>query len=128
MPMEMQYIWYGVIILAVLFFLRRIWMNRSLAQYEASQLDAVMKTGKAILLDVRTDAERRAGAIRGSLHIPLQLLNVRIAELEEHKGKEIICYCHSGSRSVSAALLLLRSGYNAANLRGGIAEWNFFNR
>lgn len=79
-----------------------------------------------ILLDVRTKSERSAQHIAGSIHIPLQELAIRIEELKKFAGREIICYCQSGSRSMSAAALLQKKGLDAANLRGGIAEWNFY--
>jgi rhodanese-related sulfurtransferase len=77
-----------------------------------------------VLLDVRTDAERRAQAIRGSLHIPLQQLASRLSELEGYRSKEIVCYCRSGNRSLSASLLLRKRGFKAANLKGGLTDWN----
>ncbi|MBI5464507.1 MAG: rhodanese-like domain-containing protein, partial [Ignavibacteriales bacterium] len=80
------------------------------------------------LLDVRTDSERQLGTIRGSVHIPLHHIVRRIEELEKHKAKEIICFCQTGNRSVSAALLLKRRGFKVANLVGGMAEWNFSHR
>jgi rhodanese-related sulfurtransferase len=45
-------------------------------------------------------------------------------ELNKHKEREIICYCQTGSRSVSAAIILQKNGFNIANLRGGILGWN----
>ena len=114
-----------VLILAV----RRMVRIRSLKQYSPQEVDALLgPQGNIVLLDVRTDVERKRSAIRGSLHIPLQSLRARIKELERHRAKEIVCYCQSGNRSVSAALLLRREGFTVANLRGGMADWNFAQR
>jgi len=77
------------------------------------------------MLDVRTARERSYRSIPGSLHIPLHELNARMKELERYRSKEIICYCASGSRSISAALRLKKAGFNVANLEGGLATWNF---
>jgi phage shock protein E len=87
-----------------------------------------VKQGKAILLDVRSDSEFRGGAIKGASHIPLQTLRARIDELKKSAQKEIICYCGSGNRSVSAALTLRGKGFQASSLDGGIGEWNFVHR
>ena len=81
-----------------------------------------------VLLDVRTRGERAAQHIQGSLHIPLHQLEKRIDELQKHQNKEIICYCQTGSRSLSAAIRLKKHGFTVANLKGGIAEWNFVHR
>ena len=127
--MDPQIFWYGAGgILAFLFF-RRILRMRSLKQYTPAEIEDRLKLkGPLVLLDVRTDTERQSGSIRGSLHIPLASLRSRMNELAQHKNKEIVCYCASGSRSASAALLLNKNGFSAGNLRGGIAEWNFAHR
>ena len=82
-------------------------------------------SAEMVLLDVRTKSERSAQHIAGSLHIPLNELAARIQELKKFSGSEIVCYCQTGARSASAVALLLKNGLSAANLRGGIAEWNF---
>ena len=83
-------------------------------------------SAEMVLLDVRTKSERSAQHIAGSLHIPLNELAARIQELKKFSGREIVCYCQTGARSGSAVALLLKNGLSAANLRGGIAEWNVY--
>jgi rhodanese-related sulfurtransferase len=123
-PQTLSYIGF-VFLTAVV--IRRMMQRRNIAQYSPSQLEAKLKQAAGmILLDVRTKSERSAQHIAGSIHIPLQELATRIEELKKFAGREIICYCQSGSRSMSAAALLQKKGLAAANLRGGIAEWNFY--
>ncbi|MBN1408896.1 MAG: rhodanese-like domain-containing protein [Calditrichaceae bacterium] len=78
------------------------------------------------LLDIRTEGEYNGpqGRLDGSMLIPLNELESRIAELEQYKDKEIIVYCRSGNRSIAGTRLLLEYGYNAVNLLGGILAWN----
>ena len=104
--------------------------RRGISQYSPEQTDELHRTqeGGVLLLDVRTDAERAAGSIPGSLHIPLQELRQRIGELKKYGNREIICYCQSGNRSATAAHLLHQQGLKSANMKGGIAEWNFLHR
>lgn len=119
----------GLLAVVVFLSVRRMLRLRSVRQYSVSELDGLLKTrGAIVLLDVRTASERNAGSIGGSIHIPLQSLRTRLGELEKHKGKEIVCFCQTGSRSASAALLLKQSGHTVANLRGGMADWNFTHR
>jgi len=116
---------YVLLGLVLVFYIRRILLTRSVRQYTPDEVAARVKGGtNAVLLDVRTPAERSAQHIKGSLHIPLQELRERIHELAAYKDREIICYCQSGNRSVTAALALRKQGLNSANLRGGIVEWN----
>ncbi|MBX7142353.1 MAG: rhodanese-like domain-containing protein [Chitinophagales bacterium] len=63
----------------------------------------------AVILDVRTPSEYRAGHVKGSVNIPLQGLRGQISKLK--KNKPIITCCASGSRSASARLLLQSYGF-----------------
>lgn len=126
--MSLEILLYFVIMVIVFLYLRRAFWGFSIAHY--SPAVAAEKLGdrtKTISLDVRTDGERKSGHIQGSIHIPLHQLSGRMDELRKHKDKEIICYCRSGNRSLSAAAKLKRAGFTVANLQGGIAEWNFQN-
>ncbi len=115
----------AILVLNIARFLRL----RSVPQYSPSEVaDRIASRDRVLLLDVRTDRERTFQHIRGSLHIPLQQLRDRIHELQSHRQGEIVCYCQSGNRSLSAAMILQKRGYRAASLRGGIVDWNFSQR
>ncbi len=77
-----------------------------------------------LILDVRESSEIKDGIIADALHIPLGELSKRMPELETHKGRPVIIYCRSGSRSASAARRLRRAGFETVyNLAGGIMAW-----
>ena len=107
---------------------RKFLLLKSLTHYSAVEVRNKLKQENILLLDVRTDTERRAQSIKGSLHIPSGQLRSRISELEKYKNKEIICYCRSGNRSLNSASLLKKRGFNSANMKGGIVTWNFSNK
>lgn len=119
-----QIILYSVLAIVVFFYIRKQFLARGLSNYSGAEAKKRMKSG-SILLDVRTASERNRNSIPSSLHIPMHELSSRMKELEKHKSKEIICYCASGNRSVSAGIKLKRAGFTVGNLRGGIASWNF---
>ncbi len=76
-----------------------------------------------VVLDVRTTSERDADKIPGSLHIPLQHLLDRIAEVPQGP-RTVVVHCGSGYRSSIAASLLERHGVpDVADLVGGMAAW-----
>ena len=79
-----------------------------------------------LLLDVRTATEFDGplGHIAGAVLFPVQELEQRIDELNEHKEKEIIVICRSGNRSQTGTLLLISHGFNAVNMLGGMKAWN----
>jgi rhodanese-related sulfurtransferase len=115
---------YAVLGVMILFYIRKQLMARSLNNYSGAEAQEKVRNG-SILLDVRTATERSSRSIPKSIHIPLHELSSRMKELEKYRGKEIICYCASGSRSVSAGIKLKKAGFTAGNLTGGIASWNF---
>ena len=107
---------------------RKFMLIKSMTHYSAGEVRDKLKGGSILLLDVRTDMERRSQSIKGSLHIPSGQLRSRINELEKYKNKEIVCYCRSGNRSLNSASLLKKHGFNSANMKGGIVTWNFSNK
>lgn len=94
----------------------------NVSQLTPQQLKANLgRPQKPYLLDVRQPEEFREGHISGSRLIPLGDLNRRMKELPQER--EIVCVCHSGNRSSSAARKLAAAGYNVSNLRGGMLAW-----
>lgn len=121
-----QILFYVIIGIVLLIYVRKQFLTRSLSNYSGEEAKQKVASG-SILLDVRTSAERKSNSIPRSIHIPVQELSARMKELEKYRSREIICYCASGSRSVSAALKLKKAGFKVGNLRGGIGTWNFAN-
>lgn len=75
-----------------------------------------------LVLDVRSDNERSAAHVAGSLHIPLAGLAERIGELPE--DRLLVVHCEGGYRSAIACSLLARSGRTKLmDLVGGIKAW-----
>lgn len=120
-----QIILYIVVAIAAYFVIRKILLIISIKHYSpADAFNKLRKGNSALFLDVRTAGERKDQKINGSLHIPLPEINTRYNELIKFKGKEIICYCRTGNRSLSAAAKLKRQGFDVANLKGGITQWS----
>lgn len=125
MPSGQMFI-YIFIALVFILYIRKLLKAKSLKQYSTHEVKNKLhsKTVDFVLLDVRTNAERADRHIKGSMHIPLNELNSRMDELKKVKDKEIICYCRSGNRSSTAALLLQKGGFRTANMTGGMTAWS----
>jgi sulfur dioxygenase len=97
-------------------------------QLSATEVHARMQgPSPPILLDVREMDEYSGelGHIHGSRLIPLRELPERVAELSEHKDREVVAICRAGVRSTTAAALLTGLGFrNVSNLKGGMLDWN----
>ena len=75
------------------------------------------------LVDVRFPGEWAQGAIPGAVHIPLDQLEERLAEIPR-EGR-VAVYCQSGMRSSTAASLLEQAGFgDVIDLAGGYAGWS----
>lgn len=89
----------------------------------ADELEARLAEGAVIVLDVRPEAEFRAGHIPGAVSAPLDSLEQGAVKLP--RGQEIVAYCR-GPYCVYAddAVRLLRErGRKARRLDVGFPEW-----
>lgn len=112
------------VILVVVLRVKKYLTTRSMKNYSSAEVKQLLKNNNSIvLLDVRTDGERKSGAIKPSIHIPLHEITLKTEQLKKYGSREIICYCQTGSRSVSAAVKLRKLGFNSANLTGGYLLW-----
>ncbi|NWG29703.1 MAG: rhodanese-like domain-containing protein [Ignavibacteriaceae bacterium] len=120
-----QILLYALIALIVVYIIRKVLLIKSIKHYSAQEASQkIKKERNVVLLDVRTDTERKKNSIRGSYHIPITSIANSETELKKFKGAEIICYCQTGNRSLNAAAKLKKLGFNASNLKGGIIRWN----
>ncbi len=74
-------------------------------------------SGGAFLLDVRMPSEVEAGAVNGSVNIPVDDLRNRIEEIP--KDKVILVYCQVGLRSYISNRILKQKGFIVKNISGG---------
>jgi rhodanese-related sulfurtransferase len=89
----------------------------------ATELDERLEQGKVVVLDVRPEAEYRAGHIAGALSAPLDRLESIAPGLP--RRREVVAYCR-GPYCVYAdeAVRLLRArGVRARRLDVGFPEW-----
>lgn len=75
----------------------------------------------AKILDVREDYEWEAGHAKGALHIPMDQIPERLAELDPDEDLHVVC--RSGGRSSRVTQWLTANGYSAVNVDGGMGAW-----
>lgn len=79
-------------------------------------LSAMVKKG-AQIIDVRTAEEYKRGHIKGSVNIPLQILQQHFTRIK--KDRPVITCCASGMRSASAKSILNSKGFTDVYNGGG---------
>ena len=84
--------------------------------------DIVNPGDDKFILDVRSPNEAAAGAIPGSVNIPLDQLRDRLGEIP--RDKEALVYCAVGLRGYLACRVLSQKGIKCRNLSGGIKTYN----
>lgn len=81
------------------------------------------------ILDVRTPEEHKSWKVsydryQDSSVIPIDTLSSADSLKQIPKDKEIVTFCGHGNRSMSAAKILSKLGYNVKSIVGGLDGWN----
>jgi len=95
----------------------------NLTPVRRDELLGLVKSGEAMVIDVRPSAEYDAGHIEGAVNIPLESLTQRLSKLP--KDQEIVAYCRGPycMMSFDAVEQLRQHGYRARRLEDGFPEW-----
>ena len=79
---------------------------------------------KAMVVDVCSPDEFKAGHIVGARNVPLGELESKLAGVVKNKTNPLILVCASGMRSKRAVAVAKKLGFeNAHSLTGGTAAW-----
>ncbi len=94
-------------------------------QISAIDLAEFLATNKKpILLDVREQHELANGVLDGIVHIPMQQIPEKIAEVSRNKDETIVVICRTGNRSSNVGQFLEQNGFtDVINLAGGMNAW-----
>ncbi|MGW2352433.1 rhodanese-like domain-containing protein [Actinacidiphila glaucinigra] len=82
-----------------------------------------VRTGQAVLLDVREADEYTAGHAPHSVGQPLAAVAAGAPLPGGAGGVPVLAVCRSGNRSRKAAELLAARGLHAVNVTGGMRAW-----
>lgn len=100
--------------------------NSSINSITVQQLnDKIKNDTNLVILDVRTPEELAGplGKIDGVINIPVQNLTDRVHELDKYKNREIAVICRTGHRSKKGTEILIKNGFDAENVLGGMTEY-----
>ena len=77
-------------------------------------IESIIKNNEGTIVDVRTVGEFMGGNVAGSLNIPLNEVQARLAEIKALKMPLVLC-CASGGRSGQATAFLKAQGVDCYN-------------
>ncbi|WP_276894325.1 rhodanese-like domain-containing protein [Hallella bergensis] len=98
--------------------------NEHITSVDAAQFEAAISADSVQLIDVRTAGEYAEGHIANAVNIDVKLPDFASkAAGTLDKDRPAYVYCRSGQRSMKAARMLAKQGFEVVNLNGGIMEW-----
>lgn len=100
--------------------------QQDIKSVDADEFEKTISRDGVQLLDVRTEAEFNEGHIASDKVKNIDYRQpdfIEQADGELDKGRPVAVYCRSGRRSMDAARLLAKRGFEVINLKGGILEW-----
>ncbi len=87
-------------------------------EMSVDQVVELLKQERCVLVDIRTEAERKVSMIPGA---------ISQTEYErtngQHVGKEVVCYCTIGYRSAKYAQAMKQQGVSISSFNGSIIAW-----
>jgi len=112
-------------ILSIIIFAQKEETQENINISVAEVKEKIFNKEDIVLLDVRTSAEYNGplGHLEGSILIPIFELENRLEELAEFNNKLILAICKVGGRSKMAANILIKNGFKALNMSGGMIAY-----
>lgn len=88
--------------------------------------DAVLLINKkhAVVIDIRPENLFRAGHIVDSVNVPFTEITKATKKLDKFRNKPVIVACNNGIDSQKAAAHLIKQGFIAYSLNGGLRAWS----
>ena len=112
-----------IIISGVLLFFPKV-LSRDNKVLGSKEVTLLINREPAMLVDVRSEADFRAGHITNAINIPLDQIEVQINKITSNSKKNIIFYCQKGVRSAQAFRLLNKLGLpKLYTIEGGLDAW-----
>ena len=77
-----------------------------------------------LLLDCREQDEWDHVYIEGATLLPMSEIQDRAGELNNHRSRQVVVYCHHGGRSLQVARWMQHQGFeDVLSMSGGIDVW-----
>src|SRR5437868_4752500 len=85
--------------------------KKNITEISPERAAETIKTGKAVIVDVRDKEEWDEGHIPGAIHLSRGTIELDIEEKVPNTDAMIICHCGGGGRGALATQSLQKMGY-----------------
>ena len=94
-------------------------------EIDCASVRQALGQASCLLLDCREQDEYDLARIEGATLLPMSEIQDRLAELEPHRDRHLLVYCHHGMRSLQVAQWLRSQGFpTVQSMSGGIDTWS----
>jgi phage shock protein E len=98
--------------------------KKNITEVSPQDAAAKLKSGEAVIVDVRDNDEWDEGHIPGAIHMSRGTIELDIEEKVPDPNAMIICHCGGGGRGALATEGLQKMGYkNVRSMAGGFKAW-----
>ena len=98
--------------------------KKKITEISPTEAAAKLKSGEAVIVDVREKDEWDEGHIPDAIHMSRGTIELDVEEKVPDSNSMIICHCGGGGRSALAAESLQKMGYkNVHSMAGGLKAW-----
>ena len=98
--------------------------KKNITEISPQNAAAKLKSGEAVIVDVRDNDEWDEGHISNAMHLSRGTIELDIEEKVPDPSALIICHCGGGGRGALATESLQKMGYkNVRNMAGGLKAW-----
>lgn len=98
--------------------------KKNITEISPQDAAARLKSGEALIIDVRDKDEWDEGHIPAGTHLSRGTIELDIEEKVPDLNAMIICHCGGGGRSALAVEILQKMGYkNVRSMAGGFKAW-----
>lgn len=87
------------------------------------QATQLINRNNAVVIDIRNNDAFRKGHIIDAQSLSANEIQQNPKKVEKYKSRPIIIVCGAGNESQKIAALLIKQGYNAYSLAGGMRAW-----
>lgn len=112
-----------LLVLIAIMIIESIRTKRQSVLRNPQEITQLINHEKAVVLDLRSQEDFKQGHIIDAKQINSTELRGNLNKLDKYRARPIVAVCGTGTDSQKFAAYLVKNGYNAYALQGGLRSW-----